>query len=976
MRPARKRQALQRIEELEKRLLWSVGVDANGWTNFTVTGTTIYVSSSTGSDSNPGTINAPVQTLTKAQSLSSSGPNAILLKSGDTFTESSSSTLSNWKLSGQNAANPFILSYYGTGARPMIYAGTNGVAMELAPGTSVNYLDVLGLQFDANLRDPTLQTVNTSSTYEDKGFEIQGPASGIRIEDCTFNYFGNLGGDNLDIEGNNGAVSNITLFRDVVDNAYDFNGGKCEGLYAYNVNGLSILQSTFDHDGWNSAYLYLGGADIGYNHDIYEASTCTNSVVQYCTLANAAYAGLMARGGGNIDYNIFINDAVGCSFGDADGADSAVGGVSGNLIGNVVVGDKASQTITYNSTSKQWVLGAGLGFGQGFVIANTKPGANVLVQNNIFTQDSQNAKPAITLTMATGTSNPSSAVGINDLTIQNNIANGFRIGIQTDGRFVPGGTGLYALNDLKVLNNDFINNSTQEVRHDGTFSSSQESWSGDRFYDAVLSQSAWVTLGQGSGTGQPLAFSTWAANYDLGAIVLSKLPYANPAVSIATYNATLGGSASVTAFLTQADQLSIYNYQPQYMATNSVPYIDAGFNVSGGSVFVNGPGTPPTATATTTNLTTAAIGSTTYTFTVNYTDGAVLNLTSLGNSNLLVNGPNGFSQYATYVSAGTATTDSGGYQHTAVTYKITAPSGAWAKGQDGTYTIELLPNQITDNEGNVASDAIIGSFSVNFTGPTAVATVSNVNTSGGSTYTFSVTYADPAGIDTSTLGNGQVTVSGPNGYSRFATLNSQSTSGNGSIVASYSVATPGGSWASTANGTYTVSMAANAVYDLAGNSVAGGVLATFIVAIGTTAAANTGSIAGIVFNDASGSGVYNSRDNSLYGVTVFLDQAGTGTLVAGDASTTTDINGNYSFANLSTGRYTVIEIAPSSFAVTTPSSAANVVTLTTASPAATGINFADQVSSTVVNTGNSNNGNPNNGNPNNGNKNRSGKRGH
>ena len=470
MSPARKQKALERIESLEPRLLWSVGTDANGWTNFTVTGTTIYVSSSTGSDSNPGTQAQPVQTLNKAQALSSSGGNAILLKSGDIFTESSSSTLSSWKLSGQSAANPFILSYYGSGTRPMIYAGTNGVAMELAPGTNVTNLDVLGLQFDANLRDPTLQTVNTSSTYEDKGFEIQGPASGIRIEDCTFNYFGNLGGDNLDIEGNNGAVSNITLFRDVVDNAYDFNGGKCEGLYAYNINGLSILQSTFDHDGWNSQYLYLGAEDIGYNHDIYEASTCTNSVVEYCTLAEASYAGLMARGGGLIEYNAFIDDAVGCSFGDADGADSAVGGVSGALIGNVVVGDKAEQTIVYNSTAGAYQITAGLGFGQGFVIANTKPGAGVIVQNNIFTQDSQNAKPAITLTMATGTSNPSSAVGINDLTISNNIANGFRIGIQTDGRFVPGGTGLYALNDLKIANNDFINNSTEEIRHDGTFS--------------------------------------------------------------------------------------------------------------------------------------------------------------------------------------------------------------------------------------------------------------------------------------------------------------------------------------------------------------------------------------------------------------------------------------------------------------------------------------------------------------------------
>ena len=477
----------------------------------------------------------------------------------------------------------------------------------------------------------------------------------------------------------------------------------------------------------------------------------------------------------------------------------------------------------------------------------------------------------------------------------------------------------------------------------------------------MLKQSAWITLGTGSGTGQALAFSTWVSTYDLGATVLSVLPYANPNVSIATYNVTLGGTSNFTAFLAQADQLSIYNFQPAYTAygygatTGAVQYIDSGFNVSGGTVFVNGPGTPPTATTTTNNLSTTALGATTYTFTVNYTDGAVLNLSSLGNANILVSGPNGFFQDATFVSAASATVDSSGYQHTTVTYRITAPSGVWAKGQDGTYTIELLPNQITDNEGNVASDAVIGSFSVDFTLPTAVANTTNLTTASGTTSSsFSITYTDAAGIDTTTLGNGQVTVSGPNGYSRFASLYSQTSSNNGTtVVATYTFVPPGGTWSASVAGTYTISMAANAVYDLAGNAVASGSLGTF-AAVGSTLT-TTGSISGTVFNDANGNGIYDSRENALTGAQITLVGVNV-TMVA-----TTDVNGNYSFTNLPAGRYSLVETTiPTGFTVTTPTTGTNVVTLT-AGQASTGINFADQVGTSTISSGG---GTPNNGNSN------------
>ncbi len=938
------------IEALEERLYWTVTEDSNGWTVVTepVGSKVIYVSSSTGNDSNPGTMAAPVATLNKAQALSTSGPNEILLKSGDTFTESSSSNLDNWTLSGQSLQAPFLLSYYGTGPRPMIYAGVEGNGFATGKystsGTVVNYLDVIGLQFDANLRDPTLGTINPTITSEDHGIQFDASGGNSLFEDCTITYFGAQGGDNIDIEANSGgsftspSINNITIRRCVDDYAWGYDApgtsnAKAEGLYAFNVSGLSIVQSTFYQDGWlgsNPAYAYCDSDQYGENHDIYIASTCSNFVCQQNVLAAASYAGLMARAGGDIDYNIFVNDTVACAFGAADGADSTVGGVSGNLIGNVIVGDQALN---------------GTAFGQGFVIANTAPGAGVVVEDNVFTQDSQNAKPAITLTMATDTTNPAKCVGINDLTIENNVINGWRWGIQLDGRFVPGATGLYALNGLTISHNDFVNGTVSLVRQDGAFAASAESWSGDRYIDTLgLNENDWVLL-----QSKDFAFSSWSTAYDVGAQALFTLPYSDPSRSAATYDTTQGGPG----------QLSIYNYRPAYMAQAAITYIDAGFNITSTGGTIGGGGGTPSAgvvmgSAVSSDVNATSLGATTYTFTVNYLDPFVLNSGKLGNNNIMVTGPNGFYELATFISAGSPYIDSNNYQHTVATYRITPPSGAWTASANGTYTIILLPDQPLDSSGAYAQTGAIGTFIVDVTNPVAMAVVPNITSSsaGASSTSFTVTYFDPYGIDITTLNSFEVQVTGPNNYSQYAAVTLATMTANSeTVVATYSLAAPNGSWTAAANGTYTVTMLPGSVADLEGNTVASGVLATFTAQVGSSnASAGTASISGTVFNDANGNGIMDPRELPLTNVTVFIDENGTGVYAANDPTATTDPNsGTYTFTGLQAGRYVVYDVVPTGYAPTTPSTGYNVVTLTTGQ-AATAVNFGDQVSSVIINS--------------------------
>ncbi|HTQ31116.1 MAG TPA: SdrD B-like domain-containing protein [Opitutaceae bacterium] len=68
---------------------------------------------------------------------------------------------------------------------------------------------------------------------------------------------------------------------------------------------------------------------------------------------------------------------------------------------------------------------------------------------------------------------------------------------------------------------------------------------------------------------------------------------------------------------------------------------------------------------------------------------------------------------------------------------------------------------------------------------------------------------------------------------------------------------------------------------------------------------NNAQIYGRVFNDADGNGFFNASESGLSGWTVYLDSNNNGQLDAGEPSTLTDANGNYSFAGLMDGTYTV-----------------------------------------------------------------------
>jgi hypothetical protein len=78
------------------------------------------------------------------------------------------------------------------------------------------------------------------------------------------------------------------------------------------------------------------------------------------------------------------------------------------------------------------------------------------------------------------------------------------------------------------------------------------------------------------------------------------------------------------------------------------------------------------------------------------------------------------------------------------------------------------------------------------------------------------------------------------------------------------------------------------------------------------------SISGSVFKDTNGNGIRDGSETGLSSWTIYIDADNDGIKDAGEVSTTSDANGNWSFNNLQTGNYTIRIVQKKKFTLTTP----------------------------------------------------------
>lgn len=165
--------------------------------------------------------------------------------------------------------------------------------------------------------------------------------------------------------------------------------------------------------------------------------------------------------------------------------------------------------------------------------------------------------------------------------------------------------------------------------------------------------------------------------------------------------------------------------------------------------------------------------------------------------------------------------------------------------------------------------------------------------SGEAQYEFSVRSYDLQGLDVSSLDNADFLITGPNGFSRLATLQSigieQPTTGGGrGRTVRYRVDGPGGNWDDADVGIYTVNLRAGQVRDLSGVFLPGVPLGTFqvnpspaglidvaamLVTGQATAAATSWDVGGpAAIFDTNASSLYRSANVDPATITLTFDQ--------------------------------------------------------------------------------------------------------
>jgi hypothetical protein len=211
----------------------------------------VYVSSSAGNDSNPGTQGLPKRSLASAKQLLRPGyPDRLLLRSGDTWQEQ----IRGWDVSGRSAQEPAVITRYGPGPRPVLNTGVES-GLLVWGAEPLNYLAVIGIEFVGS---------------GDAGIDWTRPGNGLLLEDLRIHGYKN----NVVIQGFPGERLNTSIRRCILfdpSRTDVFNGST--NIYMAQYHGVLIEECLLDQTPENEAaghvlshHLYLGENNPPANH--------------------------------------------------------------------------------------------------------------------------------------------------------------------------------------------------------------------------------------------------------------------------------------------------------------------------------------------------------------------------------------------------------------------------------------------------------------------------------------------------------------------------------------------------------------------------------------------------------------------------------------------------------------------------------------------------------------------------------------
>jgi len=256
--------------------------DAQGWTTFIVENV-YFVSSSTGSDSNPGTEAFPFRSLARGYAALRAGhADQLSLKCGDSWLEA----FPRWT-KGSNQAAYMVVTSYGTGPRPQLRTPAATSAFDLASG--VTGLAIAHIDFAPNVRG--------GSNYA--GINNVGGLNHFLVEGCSItSYPGNIV---IQVAGN-APISDIKIRRNIIADSYDTGAGHSQGIFMQGVQGWAIVGNVFDANAVNKADIFC--------HNVYIQTDCSPGEFSDNISARASSHGVQQRPGGTMENNLFLRNPI------------------------------------------------------------------------------------------------------------------------------------------------------------------------------------------------------------------------------------------------------------------------------------------------------------------------------------------------------------------------------------------------------------------------------------------------------------------------------------------------------------------------------------------------------------------------------------------------------------------------------------------------------------------------------------------
>jgi hypothetical protein len=511
---------------------------------------TVYVSSSSGSDTNSGlSQTAPVKTVSKGYSLLRSGyPDWLLLKRGDTWVFGDGidglgrvAGAAYFEKTGRSATEKMVISTYGSGARP--YIKSMGAHRVIYPfnSTQFSHVAIVGLDCKNVTRDPS--DPGYTGTAGAEAVRI-GYCDDILIEDCRFSFYAY--GASITSYGGPETRANVNFRRCVISDSYGVAGAHSQGIFAAYVDNLLVEECYFIHNGWHAT---LAPADV-FNRNLYIAN-CTGTTMKGCVDADGASGGTQLRKGGLCEENLFVQNPSNVSIGHPQLASGTY--ASGAIRRNVILGSRNIGTDP---------RGMGIEIGQrvrGFELSDNIIAHNVLGTGN---------ESAISTTYSAywaGENEASSNINIHDNIVYDWTKD------STDGfsmSFVANPDGLTG---VSIHDNAFIEASTGARVFRSTVAIPGVSFHNNNYYTPRRAD-LWFAV-----NGIDYGFTQWASAFSDSGSATTVPQYPDPNRTIESYMTSLGLTSTVDAFLALARDQSRDNWRAEFEARAVMNYVREGF---------------------------------------------------------------------------------------------------------------------------------------------------------------------------------------------------------------------------------------------------------------------------------------------------------------------------------------------------------------------------------------------------------------